>query len=823
MLLASGGAFAQSTVGVTVGLSLPGPVFYVDGQTYNNSHVFLWPVGSTHIVQFPYTVDLNGNTLQFQAGGGGTVEWTFNGWADNQGLLSPTGASVQTITVFSGMTSLIGSVTELMQLAITFPNGTGSGASNVNCSGAPGNPVPPDGAPGPFGYGLVYVNGTCYSDSAVIFIPSGPVTLNAFPFPGYGFVGFESGGNPPNPYLYNYNLTVPGSAVSAIFSPAKRVSFRTNPLALQVTVDSVTINTPPALPTSIPQGSNISNNCTPNYDAIPPNTVVGITPLCIGDFDFLPGSTHKIGAPPTQQDTSGAWWVFSSFSDTLGQTLTSGTYVTDSATNVTDLVTAAFIPGMQVAILTNPSGLKISVDGTTVWPNYNFVWGQGTTHSVSAPATQVDSNGRTWQFANWSNGGSASQAITVPSSGPGFAVTANYTILGQTQVTSVPAGLTFTVGGNSCTTPCTVNQSSGSQLTIGIPASIPLSAASRLDFDSWSGGASSNATSLQVTVTQAATVYTANYHTSYLLMATSNPANDATFKLSPASPDGFFASGTPITVTPVPNSGYKFLGWGGALSGALSPGYLTMNGPQSIVANLQAVPSISPAGIVNAAGATPDGSVAPGSIITIYGQNLAGALQLGPTNPLAQTIGNVTVTVNSMLMPLMFVSPGQINAQVPMELAPGTYTLTVNWLGQAPVSGTFTVSRDAPGIFIQDNAQNIPLAAALHQDGSLITLASPARRNEIVSLYGTGFGPYNQPVADGFPPPMTPLYPVTDAVTVSAGSAPFPATWAGAAPGIAGVAIAQFQIGSSIPSSTNVNIVINVGGKPSATVVLPVQ
>jgi len=51
------------------------------------------------------------------------------------------------------------------------------------------------------------------------------------------------------------------------------------------------------------------------------------------------------------------------------------------------------------------------------------------------------------------------------------------------------------------------------------------------------------------------------------------------------------------------------------------------------------------------------------------------------------------------------------------------------------------VSRDAPGIFTEANAQNIPLAAALHQDGSEITLASPALPNEIVSLYGTGLGP----------------------------------------------------------------------------------
>ena len=665
------------------------------------------------------------------------------------------------------------------------------------------------------------------TDSTTVYAPQGLVTLNAFPFPGYGFVGFEYGGNSPNPYLYRYNLVQPGSAIVAVFSPAKRVSFRTDPLGLQVLVDRSSINTPPSLPTSQQQSINISNNCTPNYTAIPPNTTIEVTPLCIGDFDFLPGSPHIVGAPPAQQAINGAWWVFSAFSDALGQNLTQGgTYVTDSSTNVPDLVTAQFIPGMQSAILTNPSGLKIAVDGTTAWPNYNFVWGQGTTHTVSAPATQVDSSGRTWQFANWSNGGAASQTLTVPTSptgGAGFAVTANYTLLGQMQVTSSPAGLTFTVGGSSCTTPCTVNQPSGTQLAISIPSSIPLSAVSRLDFDSWSGGVTSTATSLQVTLTQAATVFTANYHTSYLLMASSNPANDAAFKLSPASPDGFFPAGTQVSLTAVPNSGYKFAGWGGDLSGTLSPGYLTMNGPHSVVANLQSAPSISAAGIVSAAGVTPDGTVAPGSIISIYGQNLAGALQVGPTDPLAQTIGNVTVTVNNILMPLMFVSPGQINAQVPTELGPGTYTLTAQWVGQDPVSGSFTVSRDAPGIFVETNPQNLQLAAALHQDGSPITLASPAKRNEIVSLYGTGFGPYSQPIGDGYGAVNTSLDPTADAVTVTAGSASIPTTWAGAAPGIPGVSIVQFQITSAIPTATNANIVITVGGKPSATVQLPVQ
>jgi uncharacterized protein (TIGR03437 family) len=133
------------------------------------------------------------------------------------------------------------------------------------------------------------------------------------------------------------------------------------------------------------------------------------------------------------------------------------------------------------------------------------------------------------------------------------------------------------------------------------------------------------------------------------------------------------------------------------------------------------------------------------------------------------------------------------------------------------------VSRDAPGIFIESNTQNIPLAAALHQNESQITLASPARRNEIVSLYGTGFGPFNQQIGDGFAAPNSPLDPVTDPVTVQVGSVSVAATWAGAAPGIPGVSIVQFQITSAMPSATNANVVISVGGKPSATVQLPMQ
>jgi uncharacterized protein (TIGR03437 family) len=60
-------------------------------------------------------------------------------------------------------------------------------------------------------------------------------------------------------------------------------------------------------------------------------------------------------------------------------------------------------------------------------------------------------------------------------------------------------------------------------------------------------------------------------------------------------------------------------------------------------------------------------------------------------------------------------------------------------------------------------------------------------------------------------------------VAISASSIAVPTTWAGAAPGMVGAGIVQFQIVPALPSATNLSVVITVGGKPSAVVQLPVQ
>ena len=206
------------------------------------------------------------------------------------------------------------------------------------------------------------------------------------------------------------------------------------------------------------------------------------------------------------------------------------------------------------------------------------------------------------------------------------------------------------------------------------------------------------------------------------------------------------------------------------------------------------------------------------SMAKVWRPNLA----IGPVNPLAQTIAGVTVTVNNTyIMGLMFVSPGQINAQVPSVLPDGQYTLQVNPPGQPSISAPFTVSRDAPGLFSQ-NVNSQPLAIAFHNDGSAVTTDSPAAAGETITVMGTGFGPYNGTIVDGFFPPDPPP-PLADSVSISIGGQTPTPTWSGAAAGYTGIAVTNFQVPAGMPSGTNVPLTLNVNGVASNTVMLPIQ
>lgn len=802
-LLIPTATLAQNT-SITIGTNPTtpnGPLYIVDGTGYQATQVFVWPVGSKHIVQFPFSLDSNGNALPYQSVANDTMRFTFGGWTANNPNFNQGSNPAVTITAEPGFTSFIASVSETVEVNINL--NSESQLANADCTGAPS-----DAGTGA-NEGIIYLDGTCIGNPTTLYLPIGTHTINAFPYPGWVFYGISINANPYGPST-GFNLVGP-SLIIPEFSIAKRVIFMTNPPGLQVLVDGATVSTP------VSPASTSSGGCTPNYNALPPNAPAGFPTLCVGEFDFLPGSTHTIGAPSPQLDNMQGTWVFEQFSNGLTQ---NSTYVVPNTTTYADTLTAGFAPGVHVSLFTVPAGLKLMIDGRDNWPGYTFIWGQGETHQVSAETPQTQA-GRTWTFSSWSDGGAQSHAVVVPTGVTGLSLSATYGELSQITFTSSPPGLTFTVDGATCTTPCVANKAAGSTSTVVIPGSVPYAAGSRYDFTSWSDGGSGSTRT--ITYNSGAQTLTANYQTSYQLTLASNPAKGGTFTLSPTSPDGYYASGTQVSVTAVPAPGYKFVEWTGALSTFVNPSSIPMNAPFAVTANYISVPYIPPAGVQSVTGPTPDGSVAAGSIISIYGQSLAPALIVGPSNPLSQVLGTTTITVGSFILPLVYVSPTLIAAQLPWELQPGTYTLNVNTQGQPSIPAQFTVSRDAPGAFQQSNPQQLPLVLALHQDGTLVTFSSPAIQGEQITIYGTGFGPYAQPQIDGFPAASNVTDDLADSLVLMSEGGPIPTDWAGAATGIVGVAVVQVTIGNAFPPSSNVNLTIQVNGVNSMPFVLPIQ
>lgn len=790
---------AQTSSSITISTSPSGARFQVDGTTYNSAVTFDWPQGSEHVLVFLTDPPQPGSTSVVQTDG--STQYTFTGWVDNNGLVSPTAVPIQVITANPAVTSFTADVSVSYLVTLSYFS-----FSNPSISSTPGTCGAPGAIPaGQSGPGVVYIGGTCYWSTASFFVvANSSEILNAYPYPGFVFTGWSINGAAPTSFLTTITVKGP-TTIAPIFEAGDLVSFLTSPLGLQVLVDH----------TPTPTRTVADEPACPNNETLPLTVQLGFPPICFGDFYFAPGSTHFISGVTPQMDSSGNWWVFSEWSNGAPQ---NSLYTVGNNANIPAVLTADYVQGAQVAFQTSPTGMNLTIDGLSNYKSYDFIWGVGTTHTVVAPATQTAANGRVYTFQSWSNQTAPSETIVVtPAMASGYRLTANFSELSRVVVQSTPSGLTLQVDGTNCVTPCNVDRAAGATFQVSAPTQISMGQAAQLDFGSWSdGGASSHA----ITVSQNYAVVTASYNTMYQLSATSTPGNGSAFTFSPSSSNMFYTQGTQVVVTATPNPGFKFGHWTGQLSGSYPSGVVDMAAPASVVANMISVPYIAPAGISNGVGQTPSSAVAPGSIISIFGQSLASVTEVGPVNPLSQTIAGTTVTINNSILPLMFVSPQQINAQLPSSLANGTYTLEVQNVGQPAISGNLTVARNAPGLFFS-TIGSTAYAMAFHADGSLVTTSSAAAGGETISMLGTGFGPYQTPVLDGFfpqnPPPA-----VSDSVVLSVGGINATST-SNAAPGFTGIVSTQFQVPSGLASGTSVPVLVSINGVDSNTVMLPIQ
>ena len=199
---------------------------------------------------------------------------------------------------------------------------------------------------------------------------------------------------------------------------------------------------------------------------------------------------------------------------------------------------------------------------------------------------------------------------------------------------------------------------------------------------------------------------------------------------------------------------------------------------------------------------------APGMILAIFGTGLAGGIQSAPFVPLPTQLNGVMVTINGLLCPLYFVSPTQLNVQIPYSVPVGSALLKVSYNGQS-ASLPFNVTAAAPGIFM-DALTSAPVPN------------ETAKRGDTITLFVTGDGAATPSPTTGTTPATASIPVPVQTLSVTVGnvnvtSIPFK--------GIPSWAIGATQINYTVPQTAPLGrqpVVVTIGGVQSAPVMLTV-
>jgi uncharacterized protein (TIGR03437 family) len=333
----------------------------------------------------------------------------------------------------------------------------------------------------------------------------------------------------------------------------------------------------------------------------------------------------------------------------------------------------------------------------------------------------------------------------------------------------------------------------------------------------WRGGASARASAsvaLQATATSVASTGSVTITATVTSTSGATPTGAITFTsggkqmgVAPLSGTGASASAN-ITVSAAQ------LQVGANSIVAQYGGDTTLNAATATIGVAVTVTSTGPPAITSLAnGASFRQTYAPGMVLTVFGSNLADTISIASSVPLPVQSSGVSVKIGSVNAPLYYVSPGQLNVQIPYETPlnqPVTLTVTNN--GRTG-STTLTVASAAPGVFTDGNGAVVP--------------AATGARGGVVTLYLTGTGAVSPAISTGAAPagstPVAQLPVPVQATTVSIGGVDVTKSilFAGIPTALVGVT----QINVAIPANAPLGlqpVVVNIGGIASAPATITV-
>ncbi|HLX44637.1 MAG TPA: hypothetical protein VKR43_14425, partial [Bryobacteraceae bacterium] len=212
---------------------------------------------------------------------------------------------------------------------------------------------------------------------------------------------------------------------------------------------------------------------------------------------------------------------------------------------------------------------------------------------------------------------------------------------------------------------------------------------------------------------------------------------------------------------------------------------------------------LNPQGIFNTGSFAPPGfPIAPGEFLTMFGTGFGSQSVSAQTFPLLTSLGGVQVSVNGIPAPVYAVAQGSspyIDAIVPFGVTGSTATIVVSVNNVKSNSVDVPLAATAPGVF-SIPATGIAEGAIRHLNGTIANAASPAARDEIVSVYVGGLGAVTPTVPDGAATPTGTFYNINGPVNVYVGGQLVTnVAFAGLVPTLAGL----YQLNIQIPGTVN--------------------
>lgn len=250
--------------------------------------------------------------------------------------------------------------------------------------------------------------------------------------------------------------------------------------------------------------------------------------------------------------------------------------------------------------------------------------------------------------------------------------------------------------------------------------------------------------------------------------------------------------------------------------------YLAGSGSVNVLLAASAAPLTL--GVANAASGA-GAYIAPGGLVSIYGQQLSGASTTSGTAPFPTNVNGTQVLLGGTPLPLRYVGSGQINAQVPFGLGINTAQQLVVLNGPTlSIPQSVVVAAAQPGIYTQDQSGSGPGVIVDANAGVEITAASPAHAGDVIVIYCNGLGAVNPAVATGTAAPLGgPPSQTVNPVTLTIGGANAVVQFAGLVPGYPDLYQVNAVVPAGIATGSSVPVVLSVAGQSSPAVTIAVQ